>query len=132
MKWSLIRWEQGAIELGWVVVEEGNTYRLRKLTKDGDDNAVIYVDQAVMNVLKRQKERQEAERARLGSSITTFCSPVTASSCTGARQAARKAPRRSRHGGAPCAPVSTCPTTSVSTTGGTARSRTIWKPERTP
>ncbi|NEC92531.1 tyrosine-type recombinase/integrase [Streptomyces sp. SID12501] len=66
MKWSLVRWEECAIELGWVVVEEGNTYRLRKLTKDGDDNAVIYVDQAVMNVLKRQKERQEAERARLG------------------------------------------------------------------
>jgi integrase len=67
MKWSLIHWEEGAIELGWVVVEEGNTYRLRKLTKDGDDNAVIYVDQAVMNVLKWQKERQDAERARLGS-----------------------------------------------------------------
>ncbi|MFG2678858.1 hypothetical protein [Streptomyces sp. NPDC048392] len=30
-KWSLIHWDECAIELGWVVVEEGNTYRLRKL-----------------------------------------------------------------------------------------------------
>lgn len=67
MKWSLVHWEEGAIELGWVVVEEGNTYRLRKLTKDGDDNALIYVDQSVMNVLKWQKERQDEERKRLGS-----------------------------------------------------------------
>nr|WP_167532178.1 MULTISPECIES: tyrosine-type recombinase/integrase [Streptomyces] len=52
MKWSLINWDAGSIELGWVVVEEGNTYRLRKLTKDGDDNAVIYVDQSV-NVFAR-------------------------------------------------------------------------------
>lgn len=35
--------------------------------KDGDDNAVIYVDQSVMNVLKWQRERQNAERERLGS-----------------------------------------------------------------
>jgi hypothetical protein len=42
-------------------------YRLRKLTKNGDDNARIYVDQSVMNVLKCQKERQDAERERLGS-----------------------------------------------------------------
>lgn len=41
MKWSLVRWDEGAIELGWVVVEEGNAYRLRKLTKDGDANAII-------------------------------------------------------------------------------------------
>ncbi|MEU6996067.1 hypothetical protein ABZ953_36120 [Streptomyces sp. NPDC046465] len=53
MKWSLINCAE---------VEEGNTYRLRKLTKDGDANAVIYVDQSVMNVLKWQKERQDAER----------------------------------------------------------------------
>ncbi|GAA2133258.1 hypothetical protein GCM10009760_09240 [Kitasatospora kazusensis] len=52
--------------LGRVVVEEGNTFRLRRLTKDGDDNAVIYVDQAVMNVLKWQRERQQAEMERLG------------------------------------------------------------------
>ncbi|WP_344635792.1 tyrosine-type recombinase/integrase [Kitasatospora cystarginea] len=65
MKWSLVRWDECAIELGWVVVEEGNTFRLRRLTKDGDGGAVIYVDQAVMNVLKRQKERQDEERARL-------------------------------------------------------------------
>ncbi|WP_351235130.1 hypothetical protein [Streptomyces sp. NPDC002133] len=71
MKWSLVKWDEGAIELGWVVVvEEGNTYRLRKLTKDGDDNALIYVDQAVMNVLKWQKERQDVERQRLGSAWT--------------------------------------------------------------
>lgn len=70
MKWSLVRWDEGAIELGWVVVEEGNTYRLRKLTKDGDANAIIYVDQSVMNVLKRQKARQDAERARMGTAWT--------------------------------------------------------------
>jgi integrase len=66
MKWSLIHWDKGAIELGWVVVEEGSTFRLRRLTKDGDDNALIYVDQAVMNVLKLQKERQDRDRERLG------------------------------------------------------------------
>ncbi|MFI2619348.1 tyrosine-type recombinase/integrase [Streptomyces sp. NPDC018584] len=64
--WDLIHWDECAIELGWVVVEEGNTYRLRKLTKDGDDNALIYVDQALMNVLKWQWERQQAEKACLG------------------------------------------------------------------
>ncbi|MFI9258176.1 hypothetical protein ACIGT4_10705 [Streptomyces sioyaensis] len=67
---SATNWDEGSIELGWVVVEEGNTYRLRKLTKDGDANAVIYVDQSVMNVLKWQKERQDAERERLGSAWT--------------------------------------------------------------
>ncbi len=66
MKWSLIHWDRGAIELEWVVVEEGNTFRLRRLTKDGDDNALIYVDQGVMNVLKKQRERQEEEKRRLG------------------------------------------------------------------
>ncbi|BAJ32376.1 hypothetical protein KSE_66170 [Kitasatospora setae KM-6054] len=66
MKWSLVKWDECAIELGWVVVEEGSSFRLRRLTKDGDHNAVIYVDQAVMNVLKRQKEHQDEERARLG------------------------------------------------------------------
>ncbi|GAA2646789.1 hypothetical protein [Streptomyces lunalinharesii] len=50
--------------MGWDVVEEGNTYRLRKLTKDA--NAVIYVDQSVMNVLKWQRERRQVERERLG------------------------------------------------------------------
>ncbi|MFK0044494.1 tyrosine-type recombinase/integrase [Streptomyces sp. NPDC090741] len=70
MKWSLINWDEGSIELGWVVVEEGNTYRLRKLTKDGDADAVIYVDQSVMNVLKWQGERQQAERERLGPAWT--------------------------------------------------------------
>ncbi|MFE3945846.1 tyrosine-type recombinase/integrase [Streptomyces sp. NPDC059118] len=66
MNWSLVNWDEGSIELGWVVVEEGNAYRLRKLTKDGDNNARIYVDQSVMNVLKWQRERQDAERKRLG------------------------------------------------------------------
>ncbi|MEU3598843.1 tyrosine-type recombinase/integrase [Streptomyces sp. NPDC006798] len=66
MKWSLIRWDQCAIELEWVVVEEGNTFRLRRLTKDGDDNAVIYVDQSLMSALKRQREYQQAEAERLG------------------------------------------------------------------
>jgi hypothetical protein len=28
-------WDAGAIELGWVVIEEGNTFRLRKLTNHG-------------------------------------------------------------------------------------------------
>ncbi|KUJ70830.1 hypothetical protein ACZ90_00485 [Streptomyces albus subsp. albus] len=65
-RWSLIRWDDCAIELDWVVVEEGNTFRLRRLTKDGDDKPVIYVDQAMMSVLKIQKERQDAERERLG------------------------------------------------------------------
>ncbi|MEV6688323.1 hypothetical protein AB0N28_23745 [Streptomyces sp. NPDC051130] len=55
MKWSLVNWDEGSIELGWVVVEEGNTYRLRELTKDGDANAIVYVDQSVMNVLKWQR-----------------------------------------------------------------------------
>ncbi|MFJ7907534.1 tyrosine-type recombinase/integrase [Kitasatospora sp. NPDC096204] len=64
--WDLIDWDTGAIKLRWVVVEEGNSYRLRKLTKDGDDDAVIYVDQALLNVLKWQKARQDAERALLG------------------------------------------------------------------
>jgi hypothetical protein len=49
---SLIHWDERAVELGWVVVEEGNTYRLRTLTEDGDDNAITYVDQALMNILK--------------------------------------------------------------------------------
>ncbi|MFC5803983.1 hypothetical protein [Streptomyces formicae] len=70
MKWSLINWAEGSIELGWVVVEEGNTYRLRKLTKDGNANAMIHVDQSVMTVLKWQKERQDAERERFGSAWT--------------------------------------------------------------
>ncbi|WP_157882579.1 hypothetical protein, partial [Streptomyces silvensis] len=64
--WDLIHWDDCAIELAWVVVEEGNSYRLRKLTKDGDDNAIIYVDQALMNVLKWQRERQQAQKERLG------------------------------------------------------------------
>lgn len=35
-----------------VVVEVGNTFVLRKLPKDGDDNAVIYLGSALMNLLK--------------------------------------------------------------------------------
>ncbi|MGW4202441.1 hypothetical protein [Streptomyces sp. NPDC004726] len=41
--------------------------RAKRLTKDGDDNAAIYLDQSVMSVLKWQRERQNAERERLGS-----------------------------------------------------------------
>ncbi|MFD9905817.1 tyrosine-type recombinase/integrase [Streptomyces sp. NPDC059063] len=67
MKWDLIHWDECAIELEWVVVEVGNKSVLRRLTKDGDDNAVIYVDQALMSVLKVQWERQQMWRERLGS-----------------------------------------------------------------
>lgn len=67
---SATNWGEAYIELGSLVVEEGNTHRLRKLTKDGDANAVVYVDQCVMNVLTWQKERQGAERERLGSAWT--------------------------------------------------------------
>ncbi|MCJ0870293.1 site-specific integrase [Streptomyces sp. AP-93] len=66
MKWDLVHWEDCAIELEWVVVEVGNKSVLRRLTKDGDDNAIIYVDQALMGVLKVQQERQEMWRERLG------------------------------------------------------------------
>ncbi|MEV7285275.1 hypothetical protein AB0O01_12045 [Streptomyces sp. NPDC093252] len=52
MKWNLIHWDDCAVELEWVVVEVGNKSVLRRLTKDGDDNALIYVDQALMSVLK--------------------------------------------------------------------------------
>ncbi|MGW3232440.1 tyrosine-type recombinase/integrase [Kitasatospora sp. NPDC001095] len=65
--WDLIDWDTGSIKLRWVVVEEGNTFRLRKLTKDGDDDAVIYVDPALLKVLRWQWERQQEEKARLGS-----------------------------------------------------------------
>ncbi|MFI7101286.1 hypothetical protein ACIBK8_18160 [Streptomyces sp. NPDC050161] len=61
-----MHWDECAIGLARVVAEEGNTYRLRKLTRDGDDNAIIYVDQALINVLTRQEERQDAEWERLG------------------------------------------------------------------
>ncbi|WNF26186.1 hypothetical protein RI138_04800 [Streptomyces sp. C11-1] len=106
MKWSLVKWDEGAIELGWVVVEEGNTYRLRKLTKDGDDNAVIYVDQSVMNVLKWQKERQEAERKRLGSAWVDHDLVFARDGFKLYRgeAGARRTLRRSRLGGAPCVP----------------------------
>ncbi|MFD4771179.1 tyrosine-type recombinase/integrase [Streptomyces niveus] len=67
MMWDLVHWEECAIELEWVVVEIGNKSVLRRLTKDGDENAIIYVDQAVMNVLKVQRERQELWKERLGS-----------------------------------------------------------------
>ncbi|MFD7014025.1 tyrosine-type recombinase/integrase [Streptomyces sp. NPDC059928] len=66
MKWHLIDWEEGRIELEWVVVEVGNKSVLRRLTKDGDDNAVIYVDQAVLGVLKIQWERQQEWKKLLG------------------------------------------------------------------
>ncbi|MFJ4791911.1 tyrosine-type recombinase/integrase [Kitasatospora purpeofusca] len=66
LRWEDVHWDSGAIDLQWVVVEEGNTFRHRPLTKDGDDAASIYVDQAVMSVLKRQREQQQEERAGLG------------------------------------------------------------------
>ncbi|MEU7427669.1 hypothetical protein [Streptomyces sp. NPDC040750] len=138
MKWSLVLWEEGAIELGWVVVEEGNTYRLRKLTKDGDDNALIYVDQSVMNVLKWQKERQDAERARLGSAWVDHDLVFARDGFklyrgeTGGPQDPEKVSARWRTCLHPPAPACTCPKTSEFTTGGTARSRTTWRPERTP
>ncbi|MGX1851085.1 tyrosine-type recombinase/integrase [Streptomyces sp. NPDC055299] len=67
MKWHLIHWEDCAIELEWVCVEVGNKSVLRRLTKDGDDNAIIYAGQALMSVLKIQWERQQAWREKLGS-----------------------------------------------------------------
>ncbi|GAA0455582.1 tyrosine-type recombinase/integrase [Streptomyces stramineus] len=65
-RWDLVNWEEGCITLGWVVVEEGKTYRLRKLTKEGEDDAVIYVDQSLMDVLRWQWERQQYEKEVLG------------------------------------------------------------------
>ncbi|MFD4241156.1 hypothetical protein ACFWP3_06075 [Streptomyces sp. NPDC058525] len=38
----------------------------RSLTKDGDDSAIIYVDQALMSVLKVQRERQEMWKEKVG------------------------------------------------------------------
>ncbi|MFE0680661.1 tyrosine-type recombinase/integrase [Streptomyces sp. NPDC058961] len=66
MMWHLVHWEDCAIELEWVVVEVGNKSVLRRLTKDGDDAALIYVDQALMNVLKIQYERQQMWKEKLG------------------------------------------------------------------
>ncbi|MEU2513748.1 tyrosine-type recombinase/integrase [Streptomyces syringium] len=65
-KWDLINWEECSITLGWVVVEEGKTFRLRKLTKEGEDAAIIYVDRALMDVLWWQWERQQYEKQVLG------------------------------------------------------------------
>lgn len=67
MMWQLVHWEDCAIELEWVVVEVGNESVPRRLTKDGDDNATIYVDQALMNVLKIHRERQQMSKERFGS-----------------------------------------------------------------
>ncbi|MFI2031372.1 tyrosine-type recombinase/integrase [Streptomyces buecherae] len=65
MKWHLIHWEDCAIELEWVVVEVKGKTVLRRLTKDGDDRAVIYVDQALLRVLRVQRERQQMWRERV-------------------------------------------------------------------
>ncbi|MER6770502.1 hypothetical protein ACFVG1_30905 [Streptomyces bacillaris] len=35
------------------------------MVEDGDDNAIIYVDHASMNILKWQWERQQADKERL-------------------------------------------------------------------
>lgn len=67
MMWDLIHWDECAIELEWVVVEVANKSVLRRLTKDGDDNAIIYVDQALMSVLKVQRDRQQMWKEKLGS-----------------------------------------------------------------
>jgi integrase len=67
MMWQLVHWEDCAIELEWVVVEVGNKSVLRRLTKDGDDNAIIYVDQSLMDVLKIQHGRQQMWKEELGS-----------------------------------------------------------------
>ncbi|MFI5942164.1 tyrosine-type recombinase/integrase [Streptomyces uncialis] len=66
MMWDLVHWDECAIELEWVVVEVGNQSVLRRLTKDGDANAIIYVDQALMSVLKIQRERQEMWKDKVG------------------------------------------------------------------
>ncbi len=66
MMWDLVHWDECAIELDWVVVEVGNRSVLWRLTKDGDDNAIIYVDQALMSVLKVQRERQQLWKEKLG------------------------------------------------------------------
>lgn len=65
--WRLIHWDYCAIELERVVVEVGNKSVLRRPPKDGDDNAIIYVDQAPMSVLKVRWERQQMWREQLGS-----------------------------------------------------------------
>ncbi|MBD0839300.1 hypothetical protein [Streptomyces sp. TRM68416] len=67
MKWDLVHWDDCAIELEWVVVEVGNKSVLRRLAKDGDDDAIIYVDPALMAVLKVQRERQQMWKEKLGS-----------------------------------------------------------------
>ncbi|WP_457031076.1 hypothetical protein [Kitasatospora sp. P5_F3] len=64
MKWSLIDWDRGAIELEWVVVEAGNAFRLRRLTKDGDDNALIYVGRGVMDVTASCCARKAGQEVR--------------------------------------------------------------------
>ncbi|WP_183091243.1 tyrosine-type recombinase/integrase [Streptomyces radicis] len=70
LHWEAIQWDNSAIELSWVVGEEGNSYHLRRLTKDGDAAAVIYVDPALMAVLRWQRDRVEAEKRRLGDDWT--------------------------------------------------------------
>ncbi|GAA2980166.1 hypothetical protein JCM13580A_24540 [Streptomyces drozdowiczii] len=66
MMWDLVHWDDCAIELEWVVVEVGCKSVLRRLTKDGDDNAIIYADQGVMDVLRVQQERQAMWKDQLG------------------------------------------------------------------
>ncbi|QNJ42042.1 tyrosine-type recombinase/integrase [Streptomyces buecherae] len=66
MMWHLIDWEECSIQLEWVVVEVKGKTVLRRLTKDGDDNARIYVDQSLMKVLRLQWERQQAWKERVG------------------------------------------------------------------
>ncbi|MQT05660.1 hypothetical protein FF041_37985 [Streptomyces jumonjinensis] len=58
--------------------------------------------------------------------------PETASSCTGESRVVPRTPRRSPPDGAPCGTGSSTRRISGFTTGGTARSRTIWRQGRTP
>ncbi|MEU3350761.1 hypothetical protein [Streptomyces sp. NPDC037389] len=60
--WPLINWNESSIKLRYVVIEEGNSYRSRKLTKDGEADAIIYVDQTLLNVLWWLHERQRYEK----------------------------------------------------------------------
>ncbi|MFD4572305.1 hypothetical protein ACFWNK_27800 [Streptomyces sp. NPDC058417] len=64
--WDLVHWEACAIELERVVVQVGSKSVLRRPAKDGDGNALIYVDQALMSVLKARRERQQMWKGKLG------------------------------------------------------------------
>lgn len=136
MMWDLVHWDECAIELEWVVVELGNKSVLRRLTKDGDDNVIIYVDPAVMNVLMVQRARQELWKEQLGSRWVeqglVFARDGYMLREDGiTRSAGRRTLARSARGGGPPGRSLTFPRASAFTTGGTARSPTTWTRERT-